>query len=1014
MLMADVEVTGSVSNNKLLIFLKKKRILLILVVLVLILITGIFLYQALYNKSSEDIKIGDQTITKKQIDNYENELKIYNKQNNISLKDKSPRQAAVDDLVLNASLKNELNNFKLNLSNDDLYVSIDPDLKSQMDPSEYKKYLAGSSVILRIVKENKALQNKLDKNLITRRDIFIVALNLDTPFYLQANDSDKPKLLNDAQNRMQGLEKLVKQNRSKEEISKKVDVQYFGEGSRSSNTDEISKFYNGPVTTVDYKEGYQVDQQYFNDLDSGSFMSYKPKKWYNTDEQIKKLKNKGDTTPIFASKTGNLMVVRLENINSAKFNSWNEALDFYKKKYLPKNYKDFSSSKSIKLGYKESKSGIIENVLFKDVSANSSACSAHRIKFNLVSVDITTGRSIGGTKLTVDNNDNTVKYFGQYVECVINFAGQMPKNLDQYRKYTYTTDNSADGVSYYDTCFSFEPTWTVVEHPAPSIWQPVSTSKTYYYRFRNPTEFKQGGVVVDRSIYPESHGYGKIAGAIQNKGVMVKTDYNNSASSDTPPLNPKLSEGFPNWTVGNLNSNKWTNIYFYYRRIPKVEPRSSVTPTSVKLNSNITFTHSVRNVSAYPIDYKFIVRRYKVTKSTTTASQVDANNQGSSALGISVVDVTLSGQKQALLTANNVPSNGYNPNNVNDVFKPTTANGYKVGDKVCEKIFAGSLQYGNGSTYSSNAVCSVVAANPPPPPTTTNTSKYPFFQAINGSVMAGCNLGLLSGYYNNSGAANGSGTTLASISNNAIVGFASSIGSTYGPAGLSFANTNTNVDSTSPTLGGFFKTNCARSQVSVADNTRTYTDIDALTNAGVKNYKNDATISNSGAQTIAAGKRITVNVDGNIYIKNNIKYASDSSWSDSGSIPSLVIRATGNIYIDQNVTRLDGTYVANNAIFTCVNSSKTPILSLSGCNKQLLVYGSFIANKINLLRTLGDINDSNPASCNNNSGTVKEYNNCAAEVFVKSPEIYINGTDTRNENTTQNPYNLIKNMPPIL
>jgi hypothetical protein len=273
----------------------------------------------------------------------------------------------------------------------------------------------------------------------------------------------------------------------------------------------------------------------------------------------------------------------------------------------------------------------------------------------------------------------------------------------------------------------------------------------------------------------------------------------------------------------------------------------------------------------------------------------------------------------------------------------------------------------------------------------------------------------LTGYYNNSGAANGSGTTLASISNNPIVGFASSIGSSYGPAGLSFANTNTTVDSTSPTLGGLFKTNCARTQVSVATNNINYTDSDALTNTGVKNYKNDATIGNSAAQTIAAGKRITVNVDGNVYIKNNIKYASDSSWSNSVSIPSLVIRATGNIYIDQNVTRLDGTYVANKAIFTCADSPNTPKPTLSlGCNKQLLVYGSFLANKINLLRTLGDINDSIPTTCNNNAGTVKEYPNCAAEVFVKSPEIYINGTNTGNENTTKNPYNLIKNMPPIL
>ncbi|HVI60728.1 MAG TPA: hypothetical protein VM535_01085, partial [Candidatus Saccharimonadales bacterium] len=110
----------------------------------------------------------------------------------------------------------------------------------------------------------------------------------------------------------------------------------------------------------------------------------------------------------------------------------------------------------------------------------------------------------------------------------------------------------------------------------------------------------------------------------------------------------------------------------------------------------------------------------------------------------------------------------------------------------------------------------------------------------------------------------------------------------------------------------------------------------------------------------------SVFVNGDVYINGNITYA--NNWA-AANAPSFVLRATGNIYIAPGVTQLDGLYISRNTIYTCgVNNGggnfAVPAAGsiYSTCKNQLVIFGNFIAKKVNLLRTFGSLRDEKPTA----------------------------------------------------
>lgn len=194
--------------------------------------------------------------------------------------------------------------------------------------------------------------------------------------------------------------------------------------------------------------------------------------------------------------------------------------------------------------------------------------------------------------------------------------------------------------------------------------------------------------------------------------------------------------------------------------------------------------------------------------------------------------------------------------------------------------------------------------------------------------------------------------------------------------------------------------------------------------------------------TAGYNNRAVIYVDGDVTIGGDFTY-NTGGWTDRNNIPSVTLVANGNIYIGPNVTRLDGTFVAQGktaggspttkTIYTCSTFTppagyvSTDSTYYGACNKQLTVNGSLVAARIKFLRTFGSLRNSTGAgdhpndvgggngtsgSCAN-AGAVSSPGTCAAEVINFRPETYLAMPAAGSPSTKFN-FDYVVSPPPIL
>ncbi|HSX41021.1 MAG TPA: hypothetical protein VLF21_00045 [Candidatus Saccharimonadales bacterium] len=114
---------------------------------------------------------------------------------------------------------------------------------------------------------------------------------------------------------------------------------------------------------------------------------------------------------------------------------------------------------------------------------------------------------------------------------------------------------------------------------------------------------------------------------------------------------------------------------------------------------------------------------------------------------------------------------------------------------------------------------------------------------------------------------------------------------------------------------------------------------------------------------VQINKRWTLFINGNLYIKSNVRYgpaqhATTNGVSKETNHPSFGVIVNGNIYIDRNVQNLDGFFVASKVLNTCTSdingstvsyqradgSTAPGTLPVDQCNNKLFVNGSLFAN----------------------------------------------------------------------
>jgi hypothetical protein len=252
----------------------------------------------------------------------------------------------------------------------------------------------------------------------------------------------------------------------------------------------------------------------------------------------------------------------------------------------------------------------------------------------------------------------------------------------------------------------------------------------------------------------------------------------------------------------------------------------------------------------------------------------------------------------------------------------------------------------------------------------------------------------------------GGGSEIGAWASGNITNFVSGIGLAGGAAsnngyGLSFSNT-TNTGGAGH--GGGYGTNAVPCMYDYYGNkpaslltlsTGSLTSFTSPTNitSGSYNAPTDGsgtyTMGNGTDMTLGQdpagnGKQIDVYVNGNLYIKSNIKY----SYTSLYQLPHINFYVKGSIFIDPNVTELHGVYIAQKTsgvvggyLNTCAPGATFAAQSYATCNKQLKVVGAVAAeNGLRLTRTFGNLATATGAS------------NQPAEIFQYSPEMWLTQT----------------------
>jgi len=155
--------------------------------------------------------------------------------------------------------------------------------------------------------------------------------------------------------------------------------------------------------------------------------------------------------------------------------------------------------------------------------------------------------------------------------------------------------------------------------------------------------------------------------------------------------------------------------------------------------------------------------------------------------------------------------------------------------------------------------------------------------------------------------------------------------------------------------------------------------------------------------TISQGvQQIIVVNNGDVTISGDISYANYST-SNRENVPLFVLVTLGNINILDNVSRLDGLYVAipssivaptDGIIKTCSNAPAS--ITDTDCTNRLTINGTFVAQDVEFNRTPGDIDNGGPA-----------------EIFEFSPEMYLAESDFTSRFFGNYSADQFKDLPPV-
>ncbi|MCW1907939.1 MAG: hypothetical protein KIH63_001200 [Candidatus Saccharibacteria bacterium] len=294
----------------------------------------------------------------------------------------------------------------------------------------------------------------------------------------------------------------------------------------------------------------------------------------------------------------------------------------------------------------------------------------------------------------------------------------------------------------------------------------------------------------------------------------------------------------------------------------------------------------------------------------------------------------------------------------------------------------------------------------------------PYFQVFNGDVSSGVGFGSscstvsnapIAAYNNGSPGYLGASTRLAAFDLGTVTQFSTGIANPgiNRPEGLTFANTGAGAAGSE--YGGGLSSNACAIDYYNLPKTNAVAWGGSFSNG--EYTSGSLTLAGGGPVTVAANNKITLFVNGDAYIRNNITINSATTYNAMSTF-YLIVR--GNIYIDYRVSQLDGIYVAqasgaaNGKIYTCATSSAVPtqveIATTTICGQNpLTVNGALVAKQVKFLRSRSKVEN-----CTTLANCLTE----SAEVINFTPDMWIPPRASTPGSAKK--YDAITSLPPIL
>lgn len=1040
----------------------KKSLVVFCILIISIILAGAGYAYYIYSRPA--FVIGDIAITKQDITDYAKAIDEYKNGNKDINFGGESKQVAIDDLVLNASLKYELKKRKDTTYNDSEKLSTDAQKNNSYSPYIKK--------MMRVRNENKSMQEHLGGKLIGQKTLLFVETPLDAPVYLNKSPEEVKKLRDQVVKRLNTeILPLMEQGKSKEEIAKKADVNLFDNDKKDDL--DWEQYVKKTVVLATLRERFVPGVDSLNEQDIDNYYGVVVPNQEKITDKLDELNDVGDHTNVFASKAGTYSIIRLEGISGGKYGSWKDFLNKYKKQYATSRFAYMASPSDTLLSFaKQSTSTVASIGLSKAQAQVVGGCNSHIVTFNMRSWDAPALAQISGTTFT---------HYRRSHVCGAQWTGTK----------TFSTPAAFD-----DNCWGNQPVWNIISHPAGYTFTGQSTFRGLFDGYPGwpdwqSSEINGRGVLYTDFYYTKNmipNGFNieavrcdLIQGWVFNRAAFFDTvrvllyfdappnqagsklwdiGYANLSRPDVAAAYAPLGNdhGFsvdprnapPATGIDVLDGNSHI-VYFIAQgagpdyafgavtmpacnppapTISTVTPSASVTflpsgeeenPTSVQFSSSISSAGRFYSTN--------ITREYYVKKRATPTTKTYILPT-TKLIPVPATNPALS---------SNPVSNVYDGSWPGESFKvddPINSLPISVGDKVCASVSVVPSRV--SITY--RGVVTPSGPQVPPYEKCATLSNKPYVSFYSNDVKVGGSFTDPANCttkpakidtYNKTGGL-GSGVQLAAFALGTISGFNTATLQGSSDTKLTFANTTP--------FGSFASvgTSCTHYFWDDVDGAPIPAGTVNLTDKEGKIRVNTGNVTIS-ASTIKKSKQLYLYVDGDVTITGNIQ-ADLGPWNNVKEIPSLYIISQGNIKIDKSVTELFGVYIAQGkatnlantgSIYTCTNgttlySPATQNNLYDECSKQLVVRGAFMTKNIRLLRTFGSLRNSTPGAdkpfansnvrsdCSSSSPTASKV--CAAEVFMFDPSIYLAGSPEPSKASTGsgNDYDYVSNLPPVL